>query len=214
VGTRMLQRPTLKLRIAGASLLGLALPLALALALGCGGGREAQPILIEPDQPAVTVGETLAITAYPGDDPGGDLAAGGMDWEVQERYGGGLLQSQGSRITYVPPEAAGTYHLTLRATARNGHVRKREVEVRVLPAPMLEPASAHLAPGGALQFRVHMKGLSRDSATWAVDEAEGGEVTPDGHYLAPRRPGTYHLTATSTLDPSASARATVTVGDN
>jgi hypothetical protein len=208
----MLHGPTLKLRMEGTTLITLALT--LGLALGCGGGREAQTVIIEPERPMVMVGETLSITAYPADDPAGDLAGGGMDWEVMERYGGGLLQSQGSHITYVPPEAAGTYHLTLRATGRNGHVRKREVEVRVLPAPMLEPAAAHVAPGGALQFRVHMKGLPRDAATWAVEEAEGGEVTPDGHYLAPRRPGLYHLTATSTLDPSASARATVTVGEN
>ena len=193
-------RPTLK---PGALLAG------LLLFLTCGGGHDGQTLAIEPEAPAVMVGETLALTARPQADQAPEV-----DWEVQELYGGGLLQSQGQRVTYVPPEAAGTYHLLLHTQDRSGRLQKQVVEVRVLPCPMMEPASARVAPGGALSFRVHFKGLSRDSATWAVEEAEGGEATPDGRFVAPRKPGTYHVIATSTLDPSACARATVTVGDN
>jgi len=181
----------------------------LLLTLACGGGRELQTMAIEPDPPTVMVGENLVITARPQVE-----AAGDVDWEVEERYGGGLLQSQGLRVTYVPPEAAGTYHLILRTQGRSGRLQQQEVAVRVLPSPTVDPGLARLAPGGSLQFRVRMRGLTRDSATWAVEEADGGEITPDGHYTAPRRPGLYHLVATSTLDPAVCARATVTVGDN
>ena len=45
-----------------------------------------------------------------------------------------------------------------------------------------------------------------------MDEPDGGEVDQDGRYQAPARPGTYNVSAASTLDPLASARATVVVG--
>lgn len=173
-----------------------------ALAVACGGGRDSNALVVEPESPTVVVGETLVLTARaPGD------AAADPDWEVQEMYGGGLLRSQGPRVTYVPPEAAGTYHLVLRTP---GH--KQVVEVRVLPSPVLEPLAPRLQPGSSMTFRVRMRGLPRDAALWTVDEPDGGEITADGRYTAPRRPGVYHVTATSASDPSAVARATVTVG--
>lgn len=175
---------------------------AVALMAACGGGRDPRQLVVEPEVPAVVVGETLVITARAQGDGVAD-----PEWEVQEMYGGGLLQSQGPRVTYVPPEAAGTYHLVVR---NRGY--KQAVEVRVLPCPVLEPLSPRVAPGASLTFRVRMRGLPRDAAVWTVDEAEGGEIGPDGRYTAPRRPGVYHVTATSTADPSTSARATVTVG--
>ena len=177
---------------------------AVALLAACGGGRDPNQLVIEPEAPVVMVGETLVMYAR----PQGDVASD-PDWEVQEMYGGGLLHSQGPRVTYVPPEAAGTYHLVLRTP---GH--KQTVEVRVLPCPVLEPLSPRLQPGSAITFRVRMRGLPRDAAVWTVDEAEGGEITADGRYTAPRRPGIYHVTATSAADPSTFAQATVTVGDN
>lgn len=175
---------------------------AVALLAGCGGGRDPRQLVVEPEAPAVIVGETLVLSARAQGD-----AAADPEWEVQEMYGGGLLNSQGPRVTYVPPEAAGTYHLVLRTP---GH--KQTVEVRVLPSPVLEPHSPRIPPGSSVTFRVRMRGLPRDAAVWTVEEAEGGEITADGRYTAPRRPGVYHVTATSAADPSASARATVTVG--
>lgn len=177
-----------------------------ALALACGGGHDQGLVAVDPDSPAVLVGETLALTAAPQYGQGSELT-----WEVQEAYGGGLLQSQGQRVTYVPPEAAGTYHLIVEAPGRSGRMQKQVVEVRVLPNPVIDLASARVQPGFTLAYRVRMKGLPRDTATWAVEEPEGGEITQDGRYTAPRRPGVYHITATSTVDPSAVARATVTV---
>jgi len=177
----------------------------MMLLLACGGGRDREGMAIEPDPPVVRVGETLSLAAHPRIE-----GAGAVDWEVQEMYGGGLLQSQGLRITYVAPEAAGTYHLILRAQGRP----KQVVEVRVVADASVEPASVRLAPGGSCQFQVHMKGLVRDTAVWAVEEAEGGEISPEGRYTAPHRPGLFHVTATSTLDPSSTARSTVTVSDS
>jgi hypothetical protein len=179
------------------------------LALACGGGSPSRGLVVEPEAPAVRVGETLSLTVQPMTELAGDV-----EWEVEERYGGGLLQSQGLHVTYVAPDSSGTYHLNLRATGKDGRVQKEVVEVRVVASLSVEPASPRLQPGASILFRTRMKGLGRDAATWAVKEPEGGEISADGRYTAPSRPGTYHVIATSTADPTAQAIATVTVGDN
>jgi hypothetical protein len=176
------------------------------LALGCGAGPDSAPFTVEPEVPAVAVGDQLVLLARPNVDLSGDL-----EWEVQELYGGGLLNSQGPTITYLAPEAAGTYHLLLRAPRRDGRNLKQTIEVRVLATPSLEPGNPRVAPGGAVQFTAHMKGLPRNTARWSVEEGNGGEIGEDGRYLAPARTGTYHVLAVSTLDPTVSARGTVVV---
>ena len=178
----------------------------LILALGCGGGTEVPTFTVEPETPVVMVGDQMQIVARPNVETSGDL-----EWEVQELYGGGLLRSQGEVVTYLAPEAAGTYHLILRAPRRNGRALKQTVEVRVLALTSVEPGNARLAPGAALVFRARMKGLPGNQVRWSVEEANGGDIGEDGRYVAPSRPGTYHVLAVSTVDPAASARATVVV---
>ena len=83
----------------------------------------------------------------------------------------------------------------------------------MLPLPSVEPANAQVAQGGSVLFTATMKGLPRNTVKWQVDEPGGGEISEDGRYQPPPRPGTYHVTALSTYDPQVSARATVQVGD-
>ncbi|HEX4384643.1 MAG TPA: hypothetical protein VH083_16895, partial [Myxococcales bacterium] len=47
--------------------------------------------------------------------------------------------------------------------------------------------------------------------TWSVTEAAGGTVNATGSYTAPFVPGTYHVVAKSSADPSKTASATITV---
>lgn len=48
--------------------------------------------------------------------------------------------------------------------------------------------------------------------TWAVAEgAAGGTISAEGVYVAPAAPGTYHVRATSAVDPARFASAPVTV---
>jgi formylglycine-generating enzyme required for sulfatase activity len=57
--------------------------------------------------------------------------------------------------------------------------------------------------------------MAKADVTWSVLEGSaGGTVTQDGLYTAPFEEGEYHVVATSDLDPSKSARATVTVVNN
>jgi hypothetical protein len=161
---------------------------------------------VDPAQPVVTVLDSVVLNATPAVDLQGDL-----EWEVKEPYGGGLLHSQGQRVTYVAPGMAGTYHLVLAATGADGKALRQEVEVKAVPAPQMEPAAPRLAPGETLQFRARMRGLPGDASTWSVVERDGGEITPEGLYTAPSRGGIFHVAATSALDPEAVAQATVTV---
>jgi hypothetical protein len=178
----------------------------LLCVLGCGGGADRGTFTVAPEAPAVAVGDQLALAARPGVDLASD-----MEWEVQEPYGGGLRNSQGDHTVYFAPPAAGTYHLVLHGVKPDGRRLRQVVEVRVLALPSLEPAQAQVPQGGAVTFTATMKGLPRNTVTWQVEEAGGGEITPEGRYTAPAKAGTYHVAAVSTLDPTVSARATVVV---
>jgi hypothetical protein len=181
---------------------------AVLLLLHCGGGAASSGFTVEPEPRTVLVGEQLALSARPAADLAGDL-----EWQVQEPYGGGLRNSVGEATVYFAPPAAGTYHLILRGDRTDGRRMKETVEVRVLPVPSLEPTSPQVPPGGSVTFTATMKGLPRNTVNWAIEEPNGGEIAEDGRYQAPTRPGSYHVTATSTFDPQAIARATVVVAE-
>jgi len=183
------------------------LVLALLLtALGCASGNPNEGLLVTPSVPAVRVGEPLPISTQPLEELSSE-----PEWEIQELHGGGFTQSRGFSITYVAPPSAGIYHLVVRANRPGGPRLKQVVEVRVLADPRIEPSTTALSPGGTRTFGVRMRGLARNTVTWSVEEVEGGTVTPEGLYTAPTHPGTYHVTATSTLDPAVSVTATVRV---
>lgn len=205
---RMIIASRIKVTMRSFRLFTFAVPFLALGILACGGSKDGQVLAVDPQQPVVEVGETLVLNVTPQTELKDDVL-----WDVKEPSGGGFLQSQGSRVTYVPPEMAGTYHLVLTATGAGGRALKDVVEVRVLPKAVMDPPALRLAPGGTFQFRARMKGLPREAATWRVAEQDGGEVTPEGHYTAPARPGIYHVTATSVVDPDAVARAEVTVGE-
>lgn len=178
----------------------------LLTGLGCASGNPDEGLLVAPSVPVVRVGEPLAISTQPLEELTSE-----PEWELQELHGGGFTQSRGFSITYVAPPSAGTYHLVVRASRPNGSRLKQVVEVRVLADPRIEPPTATLPSGGSRSFGVRMRGLARNTVTWSIEEPEGGTITPEGQYTAPSRPGTYHVTATSTVDPEVSVSATVRV---
>jgi hypothetical protein len=75
----------------------------------------------------------------------------------------------------------------------------------------INPSEATLHVGQTQTFEAIVKGTKSTGIRWTVDERNGGRVTDEGIYTAPRHIGLYHVVATSEERPSARAVAKVTV---
>jgi len=73
------------------------------------------------------------------------------------------------------------------------------------------PPEATVHAGQTQTFEAVVKGTQSTGIRWAVEERNGGHITEDGIYTAPRRVGLYHVVATSEENPAAKAVAKVTV---
>ncbi len=69
-----------------------------------------------------------------------------------------------------------------------------------------------LSRGGTYNFQSVVSGVSNAAVTWSIQEGSmGGAITASGVYTAPANTGLYHVVATSQVDPTQSAVATVSV---
>jgi hypothetical protein len=80
----------------------------------------------------------------------------------------------------------------------------------------LNQTSGSVAAGSTLQFSVTVAGTTNTAVTWSVDSVAGGNATTgainvSGMYTAPAAAGSHTVTATSVVDTTKSASATVTV---
>jgi hypothetical protein len=75
----------------------------------------------------------------------------------------------------------------------------------------INPPEATLHVGQTQTFEAVVKGTRSTGIRWAVAEPNGGRITEDGIYTAPRHMGLYHVVATSEENPAARAFAKVTV---
>ncbi|HKR27736.1 MAG TPA: kelch repeat-containing protein, partial [Acidobacteriaceae bacterium] len=74
------------------------------------------------------------------------------------------------------------------------------------------PSTATLAEGRSLSFVASVTGATDTTVLWSVQEGvTGGSVSSSGGYTASNSPGTYHVIATSSADPTATASAVVKV---
>ncbi len=74
------------------------------------------------------------------------------------------------------------------------------------------PEVAAVDPGKTQPFVATVSGIANQAVVWSVTEAGGGTVTAAGIYTAPAASGTYHVVATSQVDRTRQATATVYVG--
>jgi hypothetical protein len=75
----------------------------------------------------------------------------------------------------------------------------------------INPPEATVHVGQTQTFEAVVKGTHSTGIRWAVEERNGGRITKDGIYTAPRHVGLYHVVATSEENPAAKAVAKVTV---
>lgn len=87
------------------------------------------------------------------------------------------------------------------------------------PPPAATPVTVSVTPpavtveaGRQQAFAAVVSGIADTGVTWLVNEGTaGGAVTTAGGYTAPATPGTYHVVARSSADPTRQANAVVTV---
>ena len=147
----------------------------------------------------------------------------GVTWSVREGAVGGTVSSTG---LYTAPATAATYHVVATSVANPSRSGEATVTVTVTepappppppppPAPVaiaIAPSAASVLAGATQQFTASVTGTTNTSAIWTIQEgAAGGAITSTGLYTAPSTAGTYHVVATSQVDSTKSAVATVAV---
>jgi len=75
----------------------------------------------------------------------------------------------------------------------------------------IQPGSAAVAPGAAVQFTSTLSGAADTGVTWEIVESNGGTVSASGLYTAPQDTGTFHVRVSSRASPTVQDTATVTV---
>jgi hypothetical protein len=74
----------------------------------------------------------------------------------------------------------------------------------------INPPEATVHVGQTQTFEAVVKGTRSTGIRWAVAERNGGRMTENGIYTAPRHVGLYHVVAASEENPTARAFAKVT----
>jgi uncharacterized protein (TIGR03382 family) len=83
--------------------------------------------------------------------------------------------------------------------------------IRLYSAVSVSPTSASIEAGKTASFTAAVDGAAKTAGVnWSVQETSGGSVTNAGVFTGTTA-GTYHVIASSILDPSKTAAATVTV---
>jgi len=165
------------------------------------GGTEKVAITVTPGTAAVATGGSTAFTAAVT-----GTTKTGVLWLVKEA-GGGTITSAG---VYTAPHTAGSYTVVAAAAADTSKTAEATVTVTAVGVT-ITPATMNLTPGSTATFVGAVTGSVDTGITWTVEPAGSGSVTAAGFYTAPTTSGTYAVVATSTADPTRSARATINV---
>ena len=181
---------------------------AIALLIGCAAPPQNKgvSISISPTTASVAPGATKQFTATV---KGSSNTS--ATWSVQEGATGGTITAAG---LYTAPASAGSFHVVATSAADTSKTASATVTVTGSASGVtvtIDPPSPTVPASGTQQFTATVTGSSNTAVTWSVGESSSGETVNDGLYVAPALAGTYHVTATSVAEPTASATATVTV---
>ena len=156
---------------------------------------------IAPSGAEVLAGSSVQFTALLNgqDDPG-------VSWSVGEGNAAGAVTQSGS---YTAPVVAGTFHVV----ASKGKESATATVVVTVPTSIgatvaVLPAAIDVAAGGTVRFQAIVSGVADASVSWICDV---GSIDPNGLFTAPTSDGTARVTATSRVDPRATAAAAVAI---
>jgi hypothetical protein len=113
---------------------------------------------------------------------------------------------------YTAPAQEGAFHVVASSHADPAKTAAAEVKVARDVAVTVSPQSVTVQEGATQRFSAAVSGTPETRVTWSIAEGPaGGSVDASGLYTAPAAAGTFHVVATSAVDPSGNATAVVTV---
>lgn len=193
--------------------------LALTLSFaGCSGLKSsdppptATPVTVTLNQSAVSVAEG-STTQFTATIKGSTDTA--VTWAVDSKSGGnatvGTISSSG---LYTAPAQTGSHTVTATSVAQNSSSAK--AAVTVVSGVAVSPSSSTLESGQTQQFNASVTASSNTAVSWSVDGIPSGNstvgtITSSGLYTAPSSQGSHTITASSSVDTSANASASVAV---
>ncbi len=142
-----------------------------------------------------------------------NIAPGGSTLLVANYLGGTATVDQGvgpilsGTPLSVSPAQTTTYTLTVKGTKGDTAIATTTVTVGTRSLD-ISPATVTLGVGTSTTFTATAAGLPSGGVTWF---AEQGRIDANGVHVAPSTPGSYLVSATSTVDRTLCAKALVTV---
>ncbi|NNC17777.1 hypothetical protein HJC22_18850 [Corallococcus exiguus] len=137
-----------------------------------------------------------------------------VQWSVEGGDANGYVSTTG---VYRAPKKTGSFTVT--ATSAADPAKKATATIRVDPvvvetvAVAVSPKTGTVAQDAAFSLSAQVTGTNNVAVQWSVEGGDdNGTVSSTGVYRAPRREGTFTVTATSVADPAKSDSATLTVG--
>jgi hypothetical protein len=152
----------------------------------------------------VTRGATGLAASVP------DQAGASYAWTAQ---GGRLLEGAGTASVRFEAGPGPKMVLGCRITNAAGAVLNSSLELPVAESVALtiSPGTATLTVGRGMKFGFELRGGTSGEVLWSVITPAGGEVTGEGKYTAPARPGRYEVEVAAKDEPGQVARASVKV---
>ncbi len=124
---------------------------------------------------------------------------------------GGTIEGSGEQVRFIAPDAVGRYRVTVTSNRAPNRSASATVEVREVQVD-ISPGSLILPRGLDATFGALVSGAANSNVTW--DAPAGGTIAGTGNtvtFTPPNQVGRYTVTATSTVDPSKFATATISV---
>lgn len=170
-----------------------------------------------------TVNITVAVTPKnpPSIVPGATIAFNasvegttnkGVKWVVVGGKDNG--EFVGNTGLYVAPVNPGTYTVMAYSNADPGKFDTGVVVVSTASLPVevsIAPPTVSLTPGSTFTFTASVTGSYNTNVTWSIDSGRGAIDRTLGVFTAPMEPGTTVIRATSALNPTKYATATIHV---
>ncbi|RKH84082.1 hypothetical protein D7Y21_25380 [Corallococcus sp. AB045] len=174
-----------------------------------------EPVVVE--EVKLTVSPTSGSTTWDGTV---QLTAGvtgtnnlAVQWSVEGGDANGYVSSTG---VYRAPKKTGSFTVT--ATSVADPTKKATATIRVDPVVVetvvvtVSPKTGTVAQDAAFSLSAQVTGTNNLAVQWSVEGGDdNGTVSSTGVYRAPRRDGTFTVTAISVADPTKSDSATLTV---